>query len=212
MPRTITKSKLEEDGLIIVGPQTFNAHSGRIQGKYLTHDNGGRMFLVSISKTGEYMTDFMVTVGKRSESEQSNENYEEMEDRKIGWDVPVVEIPKAKRVLVGYDVNYPGFGDGNSVLIELEGNKYVYVGSVVYGFSLEDPVKTYFSPLGNSDVPYPYAITKGGKYLVMEDFTKDESHIVTYRAPAGFEEDPYWNDKLEKADEVKIDWIHDRLI
>ena len=79
------------------------------------------------------------------------------------------------------------FGDwepGNTVLMQVDTNKYVAVVEDIIGFVLEkdDEVVTYMSPIGNNDVPYPYIVGKTHVYLLAHhailpkdslDLTKD---------------------------------------
>jgi len=52
---------------------------------------------------------------------------------------------------------------GNSIVLHLSGNKYMYIGHEIYEFQMEDEVDSYFSLIGNSDVPYPVLL--GTKYV-----------------------------------------------
>jgi hypothetical protein len=55
------------------------------------------------------------------------------------------------------------FGLGNSILLHVSGNKYMHIGVEIYEFTMEDEVDTYYSLIGNSDVPYPVLL--GTKYV-----------------------------------------------
>ena len=65
------------------------------------------------------------------------------------------------------DNHYAPRGDhpGNSILLHVSPQKYIYVGEQIYSFApLDgDTIKAYYSPLGNNQVPYPYAV--GEKYV-----------------------------------------------
>ena len=55
-----------------------------------------------------------------------------------------------------------GFVDsnnGNSILIQMDNHNYTYVGSKFYSFRCEEQILSYYSPMGNSGVPYPVAMT-----------------------------------------------------
>ena len=56
-------------------------------------------------------------------------------------------------------------GRGNSILLQTGKNKYVYIGDGIRSFTTKngDVIKKYYSPVGNNEVPYPYAI--GDKYV-----------------------------------------------
>lgn len=46
---------------------------------------------------------------------------------------------------------------------------YIYVGPTIYSFSTAFPIRMYFSPVGNSAVPYPYAIGEHGVIYPMHE-------------------------------------------
>ena len=57
---------------------------------------------------------------------------------------------------------------GNSILLHVSGNKYVYIGHEIYEFQLEDTVDFYFSLIGNSDVPYPVLLGTEYVYFMLD--------------------------------------------
>jgi hypothetical protein len=94
--------------------------------------------------------------------------------------------------------------DGNSMLFELPhtpgapgagARRYVFVGTCVLAFGTRSPIVSFVSPVGNSDVPYPYAVDRAGVvYLLIEGVT------LTTGLPTGkdrdadspaYSEDPY---------------------
>jgi hypothetical protein len=57
---------------------------------------------------------------------------------------------------------------GNSILIKMLNGKYMYIGSEIYEFSIEDTgdeIVTFYSYVGNSGTPWPFAIGKKYTYL-----------------------------------------------
>lgn len=73
---------------------------------------------------------------------------------------------QAQKVFVGKSPNYSSDYDGNSILIEIENYSYIYIGDKIITFMSYNPIVNYISPIGNSMVPYPYAIDdKGWVYL-----------------------------------------------
>jgi hypothetical protein len=58
-----------------------------------------------------------------------------------------------------------GEGRGNSILLQTEKQKYLYIGDGIRSFTINngDVIQKYFSPVGRNAVPYPYAI--GNKYI-----------------------------------------------
>jgi hypothetical protein len=54
-------------------------------------------------------------------------------------------------------------------LLWIDKKKYIFIGSSIYSFNVFNKIIYYESPVGNSDVPYPYAIDeKGYVYLCIE--------------------------------------------
>jgi len=120
---------------------------------FLIHDNGGRPFDV----------------------EQFDDRIEVHARIAKGDDLfrgkTILKTPYEK-FFVGED--RPGevndFGRGNSALIQVSKNKYIYVGSEIYSFApiKGDTIRSYYSPIGNSDVPYPYAIGDTHTYIMLD--------------------------------------------
>jgi hypothetical protein len=63
-----------------------------------------------------------------------------------------------------------GMYQGNSVLIQTGKGKYIYAGHEIYSFETRDDedIKQYYSPVGNSAVPYPYAIGEKYTYFMLD--------------------------------------------
>jgi len=120
---------------------------------YLTHDNGGRPFKVIIN-------DNNVSVF-------NNETNELLFEKKVEK-VFVGTSPKNKMTIFS-----GGFGAdfiGNSILLKLENKRYQFIGESIFTFDSYDEIVDYVSPVGNNDVPYPYAIDESGNiYLLIED-------------------------------------------
>lgn len=126
---------------------------------YVTHDNGGKPFAV---------LDFGTSVDIYR---QTYDNDAEMYVR--GGKVYSSSYTK---LWVGEDplgITYdwdPSYMRGNSVLVQKGLNTYIFIGEMIYSFSLEagDSVEKYVSPVGNNDVPYPYIIGKKNTYLLLD--------------------------------------------
>lgn len=75
---------------------------------------------------------------------------------------------------------------GNSVLLQVAENRYISIGWDVYEFTthVDDDIMDYVSVMGNSAVPYPYAVGKINTYLTMEKVS-----IPNHMVPNGM--DPY---------------------
>jgi hypothetical protein len=126
---------------------------------YETHDNGGRPFAV---------VDFKNRV----------EVYEQIFDdvtKKTAHGKQVYKTSYSE-IWIGKDPlritpgGWKPWMIGNTVLLRIGANRYVFIGEQIFEFAMEagDAVKTYVSPVGNSDVPYPYIIGKMNTYLLLE--------------------------------------------
>ena len=146
--------------------------SSRFDGKmYETHDNGGRPFLVFVNDTNNN-----VLVYKQENAEHSHSASEDDEPSYSRF--PNFIFLNAAKVFVGISPENEmtkfsgGYGpkfDGNSILVNTEHNNYVYIGSEIYSFKSLSKIVEYVSPVGNNDVPYPYAIDiQGNIYLMLE--------------------------------------------
>ncbi len=66
---------------------------------------------------------------------------------------------------------------GNSVLLDLGGRRYLYIGFIIFSFTALDDIHTYVSTMGNSAVPYPYGIGTKNTYCMIEQ-TYIPNHII----------------------------------
>lgn len=118
---------------------------------YETHDNGGRPFRVTVRGT-------KVSVVKTETPEKPL----------LDFTVKKTFVGK-KSPTGGYDGLTPKEAEGNSLLFQVSGGKYVFIGHEIFSFSpVEgDTIQEFYSNIGHSDVPYPYAIGKTHIYLML---------------------------------------------
>ncbi len=157
---------------------------------YYTHDNLGRPFRVTVSKGGKQV-------------DIANCIYPDWKDKSLPAkyeDVRYYEHThtyKTRRVLLGEDPenifkerqDWVDMWRGNSILAELAPNRYLYIGDSVFEFptSGKSPITMYRSPVGNNDVPYPFAMDSEYAYLMIEDVKIPISEIDLKQKPF----DPY---------------------
>ena len=128
--------------------------SGKISGKaemqkgksYDTLDNGLRPYRVIVDGTN-------VSIYKGTRKEDYSYDYDKL-----------IRSVKVKKVYLGGSKS----GLGNSILLHLSGNKYMYIGHEIYEFQMEDSVESYFSLIGNSDVPYPVLLGSEYAYFMLD--------------------------------------------
>ncbi len=117
--------------------------------QYIVHDNGGRPFMVvrDGSTVDVYLVEFNENTIKRG--------------KQIGHYTGVTQFFDGKDPVLHLD--------GNSVLFAIGEYDYIFVGSEMYLFTTTERINDYVSPMGNSDISYPYAITDTRTYLMVED-------------------------------------------
>ena len=128
---------------------------------YKIHDNGGRPFEVTVS--GKKVTVMM----NMDTFEIVNGKFVDIKNPpKQLFSIDVTEVFVGKKSPAGgYDGLSPSKAEGNSILLHVSGNKYRFIGQDIYDFSPlnGDKIVKYYSDVGNSDVPYPFAV--GEKYI-----------------------------------------------
>jgi hypothetical protein len=58
--------------------------------------------------------------------------------------------------------------NGTSLLVKKR-DEYIYIGANIKSFKAHDEIKTFYSPVGNAEVVYPYAVGDKYTYLMVED-------------------------------------------
>jgi hypothetical protein len=120
---------------------------------YTTHDNGATPFEITI-------TDKHINI---------HSNYHMCDD--ISYDAINILIGKSYKNKMTEISGYIGDEyDGNSVLVHIYDNTYVFIGFNIFTFTSLCKIIDFVSPIGNNDVPYPYAIDIDGNiYLLLEN-------------------------------------------
>jgi len=144
----------------------------KVKGKaYYIHDNGGRPFKVIVDKN-------KVSIYKNTTEYPEEELYDGL-----------VKTLNVKEVFVGKSSGNSYMSDhtpskakefiGNSILLEVSAKKYMYIGTEVYMFETEDKIESYYSLVGNNDVPYPIALGTENVYFML-DHTYVKREMVTF--------------------------------
>ena len=153
---------------------------------YYTHDNGGRPFKVVIDDKKVYVYKY-----KKYDEHTNTFLYSEKPikyEKKNHFkciNIFIGKSPKNPRTI--YSGGYGSKFTGNSILLQITKNKYVFIGDKIFSFTSKSEIKKFISPVGNNDVPYPYAVDVDGKYyLMIEDVIIDKiTNIKKY------DNDPY---------------------
>jgi hypothetical protein len=139
---------------------------------YMIHDNGGRPFRVHIE--GKHITVYKVPEDKMKELDDIFYELSETQQRKY-YTEKILEFKNVKKIFIGHhpkqsdDSLSKSFSDGNSILLNIKGLEYVYIGWLIHAFTTSEPILQYYSEIGNNDVPYPVAVSKNYVYLMAEN-------------------------------------------
>jgi len=127
---------------------------------YITHDNGGRPFLVNISKD-------VIRIYTHDST------YYDVEPKKSDYTVLIKEITNFNGYWYGFDNNTKNKKtNGTSILIELKELKYIFIGVYVIEFVTDEPIIEFRSTMGNSDVIYSYAWSENKIYNFTDENVK----------------------------------------
>lgn len=165
--------------------------------EYITHKNFGRPFKVRVKERNDGLYKihvFGVTI--IDNEDEDKEDYQYYPHKKVIADKlfigksPLTDMTERSEC---YGDNF----DGNSLLFrELGKEIYTYVGDGMYSFRTLSDIKTYVSPMGPNDVPYPYAIDNDGNYYLMIEGVVIRNTENTRSRFSGYEDkhghsDPY---------------------
>lgn len=140
-----------------------------------TVNNGGMPFVVKLTSTNG---PGVAHVFRRRE-EDDNLTRKEMRDpsKHTLWLQPWRSI-EYTNVLIGHDPHEKSKGfmkdwwcGGHSVLLQVTPCEHVFIGMSIFEFrtQADDAIVEFVSLMGNSAIPYPYAIGTNNVYLLIED-------------------------------------------
>ena len=103
--------------------------------------------------------------------------------------VKEIFIGKSPLIKMTADGGHGDVWDGNTILLNVKGNQYVFIGNKIMEFSTNDVIVEHISPVGNSGVPYPISI--GMEYVYF--WTNDE-YIPRDKFPSKLDIDKMWEE------------------
>jgi len=84
----------------------------------------------------------------------------------VNKDVEITRENGEKLLRIPYDEIFVG-KNGTSIL--MKNKEYIYIGANIKSFKALDDIKKFYSPVGNADVVYPYAVGDRYTYLMVEN-------------------------------------------
>jgi len=149
---------------------------------YFLHDNGGRPFRVDVIDNQDPKK---VRIFKQVKTITNGWQYifhteYPYEEIFIGKDSPSIAL-KEEQDFNAHPENFMNpneyhryHKDGNSILLKTGEHKYLYLtGYTFFSFETTDEITDFYAPIGNSDVPHPFAIGIDNIYILsFETFIK----------------------------------------
>ena len=69
--------------------------------------------------------------------------------------------------------------DGNTILLECENNKYIYIsGPEIFEFRTDAKIQDYISLMGNNLIPYTFAVGEKYTYFISIHYKFIENHKI----------------------------------
>ena len=115
---------------------------------YKIHDNGGRPFTVSILNHGK---EVRISTSHPDKCDEYVK-FVTYHPKKIF--IGTSEKNEMTEFGGGYGENF----DGNTILLHMGKRNYILISESIFIFRSKNPIITFSSPVGNNDVPYPFAI------------------------------------------------------
>jgi hypothetical protein len=125
---------------------------------YMIHDNGNTPWKVEVDGLS-------VSIYKGEKNDNGDYlNYDEL-----------VKTIRVKQVYPGSEFGFKDgmalkedWDKGNTVLLHVGGQKYIYVGGEIYEFMMDGDVEAYYSKIGPNDVPYAVLVGSKNVYFLLE--------------------------------------------
>jgi len=156
--------------------------------KYKTHSNGRRPYLCYVKKNEI----FIYKINKNNKIKRQNTGGIYPED----WIYTIlVKHYKTKKIFIGNDSGKyspikldVSYSIGNTILLQLTKNRYIYIEGYIYEFSTNDEIVKYFSLIGNNDIPYPIALGKENVYFMLHNRYFPKKYFSKKMKDAEFED------------------------
>ena len=131
---------------------------------YYTHDNGGRPYKVRVDDANKILKVYTEIHNDDNDHEYEKKHHISLKFKKLF----VGKSPKTRMTEFSGGIGFTG----NSLLLDVGRNIYVFIGERIIRFTNDVPIVKFVSPVGNSDVPYPYAIDDEGNILFILEMKK----------------------------------------
>jgi hypothetical protein len=161
------------------------SNNKNVKANYITQYNGGYPYLVNIMSNNVKISG----IGPNFLGEDSPKPKDYTKLIKEYKNVKQIFIGKSPVIKMTADGGHGDVWDGNTILLNVKGNQYVFIDNKIMEFSTSDEISEHISPVGNSGVPYPISI--GSEYVY---FWTNGEYIPRDKFPAKLDIDQMWED------------------
>jgi hypothetical protein len=180
-----------------------------IKNTYFTHDNGGRPFMVVIKGKG-------IEIYKLPKTYNYNIVPSIRDYTKL-----IKSYKNVNKIFIGgkkwSNISNNNFELGNTILVNLKNNKYLFIGNSIYEFETKDIIKEYYSPIYGSDISYPIGVSSKYVYFIgIDNIYFPKKNFKDFPKKYSWSENAYsklYNNNLVKKGKkiLKIIIIHKRI-
>jgi hypothetical protein len=166
---------------------------------YMTHDNGARPFVVYVdNEVFVYKMPEDVYIWREDWSRNPEDN--------IDFYTKLIYNEHYERIFIGKDLDDNPQTIGNSILVDLGDNNYMFIGDCIYKFRSDELITNYYSIIGNNDVPYPVAVSQSNIYFMLDRVwvKKSTLNVPEVNMPDAYR---YFYDKYERAKKDFDDFV-----
>ena len=150
---------------------------------YFIHDNGGRPFVVYVTKK---QSNYTVRIYSKDIKNYyiDKDDWSKIDNKNRWMYIRHIGTYTAKNIWIGKGYNRDWVGRkvpsldlwyhkmfiGNSVLLQITKNEFIYIGMIIarIKFPKDDKIVEFHSVIGGNDVPYPFIIGNKNVYFLSE--------------------------------------------
>jgi hypothetical protein len=141
-------------------------------GSYITQFNGDEKYRIHIEDKIVNVYDNTKYCYTDSDDFSDSDEYNDFENSTLlkTYYVKQFFVGKSyKTETTRYSETANSHNDGNSILLYINNNEYVYINNRIHTFNSYGKIINFYAPVGNNDVPYPYAVDEYNNIYIMSE-------------------------------------------
>lgn len=121
-------------------------------GGYFTYHDGSKPYFVNISSDSNSVIIYSYKFNKKTNQDEYNK---------------LICYNHIEKIIIGKSGPGQKYLDGNTILLQLNSKKFVFIGHMIYQFEITDKFVKYYSVVGNT-VPYPVLLGDTNIYFMLD--------------------------------------------